>query len=221
MTRFNLIILAAALGLGACATTVTPENAATFSDLSLCRIQANPGSREPAEMSLVFGEIERRDTDCQAVFDEERRRQEELRRIAEEERRIAEEERRIRTERQIERIANAADALERPGSWRNRPVPPNTSGYAPNICLRNEENGRLRPADAEAVMGDALNFALRTGEFHGYRQYVVVFRRNGNLTIIELNRALDGPDAYPYGFVQGVDEAGRTFAVSSFDDRNC
>ena len=98
MKRLALASAALATFLAGCATTVTAENVYSFSDLQLCRIQANPGSREIEETSLVDTELGRRETDCPAVFDEERRRLEEERRRREEERRIAEEERRIYTE---------------------------------------------------------------------------------------------------------------------------
>jgi len=217
-----LALLATGASLSACATTVTPENAATFTDLSLCRIQANPGSREPAEMSLVFSDLDRRSTDCQAVFDAERRRVEEERRRQEELRRIAEEEARIRAEHQIERIAAVRENMSRRGSWNDVPVPPNTSGRAPNACLQDEESQRAWPIDAEAVMGDALNSALRTYEFNAYRQYVVVIRDEDDMLILQMDYAMSDPDDYVFGYARGVDEDGLYWGVGQISDyRGC
>ncbi|WP_300532057.1 hypothetical protein [Maricaulis sp.] len=213
MKRLGLITIAMTSALAACATTtVTPDNVYSFSELSLCRIQANPGSRETVELDLVGSELGRRTTDCAAVFDAERLRQEEERRRREEERRIAEEERRIYTERQIERIAMAQDAWDRPRAWRNRALPRNVSGLDINACIRNDDTGVTRPADVEAVMGDALNIALETNSYNPYRQYSVVFRPNGRLMIVEMYSAFHN-SRLPDRIVWGSNQRGVTWGV--------
>lgn len=216
MKRLGLITIALSSALAACATTaVTPDNVLTFSDLSLCRIQANPGSREITEIDLVGSELGRRTTDCAAVFDAERVRQEEERRRREEERRIAAEERRIYTERQIERIAMAQDAWDRPRAWRNRALPGNVSGFNVNACIRNDETGVTRPADVEAVMGDALNIALETNAYNAYRQYSVVFRPNGRLMIVEMYSAFSNSEL-PHRIVWGSNQRGVVWGVRAY-----
>lgn len=220
MKRLALAAAAIATALAGCATTVTTENVYSFSDLQLCRIQANPGSREVEETSLVNAELGRRETDCPAVFDEERRRVEEIRRRQEEERRIAEEEQRIFTERQIDRIAMAQAAWERPGSWRNREIPRNVSGVDLNACLRDDSTGEAYPADIEPIMGDALNVALRTHEFSAYRQYAVVFLRSGELMILQMQNAFH-QNELPRGYTAGTDEQGLTWDVKDYRGMRC
>ena len=220
MKRLALASAALATFLAGCATTVTAENVYSFSDLQLCRIQANPGSREVEETSLVDAELGRRETDCPAVFDEERRRVEEERRRQEEARRIAEEERRIYTERQVDRISMALAAWERPAAWRNREIPRNVSGVDLNACLRDDSTGEARPADVEPIMGDALNVAMHTREYGAYRQYAVVFLRNGDLMVLQMQNAFYQNDL-PYGYVAGTDENGLTWGLKENRGYGC
>ena len=103
-------------------------------------------------------------------------------------------------------------AWERPAAWRNREIPRNVSGTDLNACLRDDSTGQARLADVEPIMGDALNVAMHTNEFGGYRQYAVVFLRNGELMVLQMQNAFYQGDL-PYGYVAGTDENGLTWGL--------
>jgi hypothetical protein len=220
LTKHLMLPVVLAVGVTGCATTVTAENVIGTSDLRLCRIEAQPGSRELTELDLVRSELARRATDCAAVFDAERARQEAERARLEEERRIAEEARLLREERQVERFALALEQAHRPARWGGPAIPPNTQGITPNACLYDEANDHSFPADIEAMNGDQLNYAVRGRDFEAYRQYAVVYWERGVPSVIEMDQRFSS-DALPYGYARGVDADGRVWHVAAYSRSRC
>jgi hypothetical protein len=220
MKRFGIIVLAGAAGLTGCALTITPENVLSVSDLDLCNADSSSRGRELEELQLIDSEIDRRGTDCAAVFDAERRRQEEVRRQQEEARRIAAEARALHEERETDRVAAAFGNFNRPG-WRNTyQMPPNTNGESPNACLINDASGQEFSADVEFVTGEQLNEATLSYDFRPYSQYVVVIGRRGSTMIIEMDVPTQNDDL-PVFYETGLDQSSQVWQVSQYNNARC
>jgi hypothetical protein len=220
MKRVGIFVLLGVVGLTGCALTITPENVLSVSDLELCGADSSSRGRELEELQLIDSEIDRRGTDCAAVFDAERRRQEEIRRQQEEARRIAAEARALHEERETDRVAAAFGNYNRPG-WRNLyQMPPNTNGETPNACLANDATGQEFSGDVELVDGDQLNEATQSYDFRPYSQYVIVIGRRGSTMIIEMDVPTQDGEL-PVYYETGLDQSSQVWQVSRFNAARC
>lgn len=218
MKSTKWLACAGALVLAGCATPITAENIQSIQALRLCQVAQTPGRQDPLELELSRSELDRRGTDCEAVLEVERQRQEELQRLRVIAQKDRAEELRIREaealDRQLAQEARVAEAFGVFGAYHEGPI-----GNL-NACIYSEADDRRWRADVVAMTGDQMNSATQTFEYRNFGQYAVVFEGRGYPLVIEMSFNFHNGE-FPLSPMRGTDDHGDVWYVSSISPLNC